>query len=61
LRRHIQHEVIPIVRSSNKRRQIEDISLFDFRLTEDEMKMIDGFNINSRLRFDPDNCDFLIL
>ncbi|MDR2408066.1 MAG: aldo/keto reductase [Bacteroidales bacterium] len=61
LRWHIQNEIIPIVRSLNKRRQIEDISIFDFKLTEDEMKTIDGFNINSRLRFDPDNCDFSIL
>jgi diketogulonate reductase-like aldo/keto reductase len=61
LRWHIQNGVIPIVRSLNKRRQLENISIFDFELTEDEMSRIDSFNINSRLRYDPDNCDFSIL
>lgn len=61
LRWHIQSGVIPLVRSLNKRRQLENISIFDFELTEDEMKTIDGVNINSRLRYDPDNCDFSIL
>ena len=58
LRWHIQNGIIPVVRSSNKERQIENISVFDFELTDEEMKTIDGFNINSRLRYDPDNCDF---
>ena len=35
--------------------------MFDFELTEEEIKVIDGFNYNSRLRYDPDNCDFTIL
>ncbi|MDR2409586.1 MAG: aldo/keto reductase [Bacteroidales bacterium] len=61
LRWHTQNGVIPIVRSLNKRRQLENISIFDFELTEEEMRKIDGFNINSRLRYDPDNCDFSIL
>ena len=30
-------------------------------LTDDELKAIDAININSRLRYDPDNCDFSIL
>ena len=29
-----------------------------FELTEEEIKSIDSININSRLRFDPDNLDF---
>lgn len=61
LRWHIQNGVIPLVRSLNRERQLENISIFDFELTEDEMKAIDGVNINSRLRYDPDNCDFSIL
>jgi diketogulonate reductase-like aldo/keto reductase len=61
LRWHIQNGVIPVVRSLNKKRQLENISIFDFELTSGEMKIIDGFNINSRLRYDPDNCDFSIL
>jgi diketogulonate reductase-like aldo/keto reductase len=61
LRWHIQNGIIPIVRSLNKNRQLENISIIDFELTKDEMKTIDDFNINSRLRYDPDNCDFTIL
>jgi diketogulonate reductase-like aldo/keto reductase len=61
LRWHIQNGIIPVVRSLNKNRQKENISIFDFELSKDEMQTIDGFNINSRLRYDPDNCDFSIL
>lgn len=61
LRWHIQSGVIPLVRSLNKGRQLENISIFDFALTDEEMKAIDSININSRLRYDPDNCDFSIL
>lgn len=58
LRWHIQNGVIPVPRSLNKKRQIENISIFDFTLTQEEMEKIDSLNINSRLRYDPDNCDF---
>lgn len=61
LRWHIQNGVIPVVRSLNKKRQKENISVFDFELTPEEMTAIDSININSRLRYDPDNCDFSIL
>lgn len=61
LRWHIQTGTIPLVRSLNKGRQLENISIFDFELTSEDMKAIDGININSRLRYDPDNCDFSIL
>lgn len=58
LRWHIQNGVVPIPRSTNLKRLKENISVFDFELTKEEMAAIDGININSRLRFDPDNCDF---
>ena len=61
LRWHIQPGVITIVRSMNKKRQLENISIFDFELSMEEMNAINGININSRLRYDPDNCDFSIL
>lgn len=47
------------MRSLNKKRQLENISIFDFELSADEIIAIDNININSRLRYDPDNCDFL--
>lgn len=61
LRWHIQTGTIPLVRSLNKGRQKENIDIFDFSLSDEEMMAIDGININSRLRYDPDNCDFSIL
>lgn len=61
LRWDIQNGIIPLVRSLNHERQLENISIFDFELTEEEMKSIDSININARVRYDPDNCDFTIL
>lgn len=61
LRWHVQNGVIPVFRSMNSQRQKENFDIFDFELTTEEMKAIDSININSRLRYDPDNCDFSIL
>lgn len=61
LRWHLQNGIIPIVHSKSSKHQLENLDVYNFELTEEEMKTIDSFNINSRLRFDPDNCDFSIL
>ena len=61
LRWHVQNGVIPLVRSMSKKHQIENLNIFDFELTQDDMAAIDAININSRMRYDPDNCDFSIL
>ena len=61
LRWHIQNGCIPLVRSLTPRHQQENFNLFDFELDTEDMNAIDGININSRLRYDPDNCDFSIL
>ena len=61
LRWHVQQGLIPIIRSLNSSRQKENIDIFDFELSDDEMRTIDSFNINARVRYDPDNCDFTIL
>jgi plant-metabolite dehydrogenase len=61
LRWHIQNGVIPIVRSMNPQHQKSNLDIFDFTLSDEEMRLIDSININSRLRYDPDNCDFSIL
>lgn len=58
LRWHIELGIIPIPRSLNPERQLQNINIFDFSLTKYEIKAIDSININSRLRFDPDNLDF---
>lgn len=61
LRWHIQNDCIPLVRSLNVIHQKENFDIFDFELSAEDMSLIDGININSRLRYDPDNCDFSIL
>lgn len=58
LRWDIQNGLTPIPRSSNKKRNRQNYNIFDFELSDDEMKAIDSININSRLRYDPDNLDF---
>lgn len=42
-------------------RMIQNLNVFDFKLLQDEVEAIDAININSRLRYDPDNCDFTLL
>ena len=61
LRWHVQNGVIPLVRSLTLAHQKENFDIFDFELSDGDMKLIDGININSRMRYDPDNCDFSIL
>lgn len=61
LRWHVQNGVIPVVRALNPIHQRENIDIFDFNLSDEDMAKIDAININSRLRYDPDNCDFTIL
>lgn len=61
LRWHIQNGIIPIPFSFNIKHNQSNFDVFDFELSDEEMKVIDGFNYNSRLRYDPDNCDFTIL
>lgn len=61
IRWHIDNGVIPVPRSMNVERMISNFDVFDFCLTPDEVERIDGININSRLRYDPDNCDFTLL
>lgn len=58
LRWDIQNGLTPIPRSSNAERNRQNFDIFDFELSDEEMKAIDSININSRLRFDPDNLDF---
>ena len=58
LRWHIQIGNIPIFNTSKINSYKSNIDIFDFELTEEEVNKITAININSRLRYDPDNCDF---
>ncbi len=44
LKWNVQHGVIVIPGSSNPKHQVENISIFNFELTEDEMNAIDSLN-----------------
>lgn len=61
LRWHIQNGIIPVIRTLNYKHQKEDVNIFDFSISDNDMKLIDNLNINSRIRYDPDNCDFQCL
>lgn len=61
LRWHIQNGMIPIIRCLNSSHQTENLDIFDFEIDENDMLKIDGLNINSRIRYDPENCDFSCL
>ncbi len=58
LRWDIQNDVVTIPKSIKEHRIIENSSLFDFDLTEADMKKIDVMNENYRVGPDPDNFDF---
>lgn len=58
LKWHQQIGNIPIFNTTNKKHLLDNININDFELTEDEIQKINDININSRLRYDPDNCDF---
>ena len=58
LRWHQQIGNIPIVNSTNVKHFEENTKIYDFSLDMEEIKEILAININSRLRYDPDNCDF---
>ena len=58
LKWHQQIGNIPIVNSSNKDHMLANIQINDFILSDEDIIKINNMNINSRLRYDPDNCDF---
>ena len=58
LRWHLQIGNIPIFSTTNKKHYLSNIDIFNFNLTDEEVQAISAINIDSRLRYDPDNCDF---
>lgn len=58
LKWHQQIGNIPIVNSSNKDHMLANIQINDFILSDEDIIKINNMNINSRLRYDPDTCDF---
>lgn len=58
VRWNYQHGYVVIPKSANAVRQLENISVAGFSLTEEEMKKIDDCNADFRVRHNPDTCDF---
>lgn len=58
LRWHYQNGIIPIFNTSTVEHMRENCNIFDFVISDEDMKIIDMMNINSRTRYDSDNCEW---
>lgn len=58
LRWNIDKGIVTIPKSSNKNRQLENISIFNFELTNDDILKIDSLDKNQRVGSHPDTFDF---
>jgi 2,5-diketo-D-gluconate reductase A len=58
LRWHVQNGFIVIPKSVNPQRIQQNIAVFDFQLSDDEMSAIEALNENRRTGADPNTADF---
>lgn len=58
LRWDLQHEVVTIPKSVHQERIVENMQVFDFELTEDDMALLDGLDAGRRFGADPDTFNF---
>lgn len=58
LRWDLQNGVVTIPKSTKEHRIVENATIFDFELTNEDMTIIDGLNENVRIGPDPDNFNF---
>lgn len=58
LRWLIQKGIIAIPKSSKQTRIVNNVDIFDFALTADEMSVMDALDQHTRVGPDPDNFDF---
>jgi diketogulonate reductase-like aldo/keto reductase len=58
IRWHLQHDLIVIPKSVTPTRISENLNVFDFDLSFEDMKNIDALNLNERTGADPDNFSF---
>ncbi|MFJ7744485.1 aldo/keto reductase [Peribacillus sp. NPDC097295] len=58
LRWDLQNGIVTIPKSTKEHRIVENASIFDFELTEEDMAEINELNQNHRVGPDPDNFDF---
>lgn len=58
LKWNVERGVVVIPKSVHEKRLMENINIFDFSLSEEEMKQINALNKNKRLGANPDNFNF---
>ena len=58
LRWNLQKDVVTIPKSVHKERIISNSQIFDFEITQGDMKAIDRLDSHERIDADPDNFDF---
>lgn len=58
IRWDLQTGIVTIPKSTKENRIIENAAVFDFELTEEDMKTINALNQNLRIGPDPDHFDF---
>lgn len=58
IRWDLQRGIITIPKSTKEHRIIENVDVFDFQLTEEDMTLINSLNQDQRVGPDPDNFDF---
>ena len=58
LRWNIQQGIIPIPKSKNEQRLQQNIDVFDFEITKEDMEELNHMNENHRTSFDPLIFDF---
>ena len=52
----LQHGLVVIPKSSKRRRIVENADVFDFEISEDDMRLLDSFNENLRTCWDPSDA-----
>lgn len=58
LRWNLERGVVPLPKSGNPNRQAENLNIFDFKLTPDEVQTISSLNKNYRTGAHPDEIEF---
>jgi diketogulonate reductase-like aldo/keto reductase len=52
----LQHGLVVLPKSSNRRRIFENADVFDFEISEDDMRLLDSFHENLRTCWDPSDA-----
>jgi diketogulonate reductase-like aldo/keto reductase len=56
IRWSVQHGVVTIPKSKNLARLAENSEIWDFALSQEQMKLLDSLHTNLRVSWDPSDC-----